>query len=128
MRTIKIIFPLILLFAFTLSVNAQITNKRIKFKHGNVTATVVQGINEGVVDTYLVHGKAKQHMTVAIMSIEDNIAFSVLNKRKGKYLPGAESDSNAKNWDGELPSTGDYKIFVTPVQGYGQYKLRVTIE
>ena len=128
MKITKVLIPLVLLFIISLSVNAQVTNKRIQFKHGNVTATIVQGISEGVVDTYLVRAKANQHMIVSIMSPDDNTVFQILNKKKGKYLSGAEDGDNSKNWEGDLPSSGDYKIFVNTTQGYAQYKLRVTIE
>jgi hypothetical protein len=125
MKIIKIVLPLVLFFIIAANINAQ---DRIKFKKGEISAVVEDGIARGETHSYLVGASRDQYMVVTIMSIEDNGVFQILNKRTGEYLPGAEETTDAKRWEGYLPSTGDYKITVGSIRGGSEYTLKVSIE
>ena len=54
MKRINILLILLFVFASAVSVNSQVTNKRIKFKKGESSATLEGGVIRGESDTYLV--------------------------------------------------------------------------
>lgn len=126
----KINTLLLLLFVFTsvASVNAQITNKRIKFKKGESSATIEGGVIRGDRDTYLVGANKNQYMVVSIISIENNAVFQIIARNSGYYLEGAGEFDDAMRWEGNLPSGGDYEIIVGGTRGNAEYTLKVFIE
>jgi len=54
MKKLNILLVLLFVFGLTLSSNSQVTNKRIKFKKGESSATIEGGVIRGDRDTYLV--------------------------------------------------------------------------
>lgn len=123
-----LIFALILVLAGLSVSNAQVTNKRIKFKKGESSATIEGGVIRGERDTYLVGANKNQTMVVTIMSIEDNAVFQIVDRETGYYLEGAGELDDAKRWEGTLQSKGDYEIIVGGTRGNAEYTLKVFIE
>lgn len=123
-----LIFAVILVLAGLSVSNAQVTNKRIKFKKGESSATIEGGVIRGERDTYLVGANKNQTMIVTIMSIEDNAVFQIVDRETGYYLEGAGELDDAKRWEGTLPSKGDYEIIVGGTRGNAEYTLKVFIE
>ena len=128
MKKINILLVLLFILASTISVNAQVTNKRIKFKKGESSATIEGSVIRGERDTYLVGANKNQTMIVTIMSIEDNAVFQIVDRETGYYLEGAGELDDAKRWEGTLPSKGDYEIVVGGTRGNATYTLKVFIE
>lgn len=123
-----LIFAVILVLAGLSVSNAQVTNKRIKFKKGESSATIEGGVIRGERDTYLVGANKNQTMIVTIMSIEDNAVFQIVDRETGYYLEGAGELDDAKRWEGSLPSKGDYEIIVGGTRGNAEYTLKVFID
>jgi hypothetical protein len=128
MKKINILLILLFVFGITLSSNSQVTNKRIKFKKGESSATIEGGVIRGDRDTYLVGANKNQTMIVTILSIEDNAVFQIVDRETGYYLDGAGEIDDAKRWEGRLPSKGDYEIIVGGTRGNAEYTLKVFIE
>ena len=126
MNKLTIFFSVIVLFIAVSGLRAQ--TERIKFARGESSATVEGRIARGEVYNYLVKASRNQYMIVTIMSVEDNAVFQIVNKKTGEYLTGAEDGTDAKRWEGELPSSGDYKIVVGSTRGGSEYTLKVTVE
>jgi hypothetical protein len=67
-------------------------------------------------------------MVVVITSTEDNAVFRIKDRSSRYYLDGAGEIDDAKNWEGILPSSGEYKIIVGGTRGNAEYTLKVFIE
>ena len=128
MKKINILLILLFIFASAISINAQVTDKRIKFKKGESSSTVEGGVIRGDRDTYLVGANKNQTMVVTIMSIENNAVFQIIDRSTGYYLDGAGEFDDAMRWEGSLPSKGDYQIIVGGTRGNADYTLKVFIE
>lgn len=128
MKKLNTLLLLLVIFAFSLSANSQVKDKRIKFKKGENSATVEGGVIRGEQDTYLVGAKNNQMMVVTIMSLEDNAVFQIKDLESGYYLPGAGELDDATRWEGYLPSKGDYRIVIGGTRGNCEYTLKVFIE
>lgn len=128
MKKINILLLLLFVFGLTLSSNSQVTNKRIKFKKGESSATIEGGVIRGDRDTYLVGADRNQYMVVSIMSIENNAVFQIIDRNSGYYLEGTGEFDDAMRWEGNLPSKGDYEIIVGGTRGNAEYTLKVFIE
>jgi hypothetical protein len=61
-------------------------------------------------------------MILRITSTEDNAVFDVIPPGSDRPLA-----TEVKDWTGELPATGDYRIVVGGTRGNATYKLEVTI-
>ena len=128
MKKINILLILLFVFASAVGINAQVTDKRIKFKKGESSATVEGSVIRGDRDTYLVGANKNQTMVVTIMSIENNAVFQIIDRNTGYYLDGAGEFDDAMRWEGSLPSKGDYQVIVGGPRGNADYTLKVFIE
>jgi hypothetical protein len=128
MKKLNILLLLLFVFASALSINAQVTNKRIKFKKGESSATIEGGVIRGDRDTYLVGADRNQYMVISIMSIENNAVFQIVDRETGYFLTGAGDGDDAMRWEGYLPSSGDYQVIVGGTRGNAEYTLKVFIE
>jgi hypothetical protein len=100
--------------------------KRVRFARGSTTATMKNSVVRGTRDIYLVGARAGQRMTVSITSAERNAVFAIYAP-SNDTLEGASEDQAVKNWSGELPESGDYKIEVGGTRGNATYTLKVTV-
>jgi hypothetical protein len=80
----------------------------------------------GTQDRYILGARAGQTMIAHITSREKNAVFVILGPN-ATALDGAEEGTDATDWTGELPVSGDYSIWVSPTRGNATYTLEVTI-
>ena len=119
------------LVVFTLSIiitAAAQTGKtqRVRFPRGRTTAVLKGAVVRATQDQYLLGARRGQTMIVHITSLEHNAVFAILGP-EGAALIGAEEGADAMDWTGELPSSGDYSIWVSPTRANATYTLEVTI-
>jgi len=100
--------------------------QRVRFPRGRTTAVLKGAVVRGTQDQYILGARAGQTMTVHITSREKNAVFTILDPR-ATALPGTEEGVDATDWQGELPISGDYSIWVGPTRGNATYTLEVTI-
>jgi len=97
---------------------------RIKFAAGRTTAVERGSVHRGMSHDYLLKAGAGQTMTVHLAS-GGGVCFDL-------YTPGL-NDSLAqcsKDWSGELPRSGDYRINVLPdttTEPSIRYTLEITV-
>lgn len=102
-------------------------DKRIKFKKGESSATVTGALPRGETTGYVLKAKKDQVMTVKISSTENNAVFKIKNRETGYFLNNAGELDDATEWEGALPSDGEYRIIVGSTRGGAEYTLKVTI-
>ena len=119
---------LMLMLAMTLEAAAQHgyrVSKRLAFKKGQV-ATVVKGAIPNTLEghEYIVRARQGQTMLVKLASAKKAMGFSV-------WAPNGDmisEETTGREWTGELPETGDYRIVVnTETDGAARYSLTVQI-
>jgi hypothetical protein len=100
--------------------------QRVRFARGRTTAILKGAVVRGTRDRYILGARAGQTMIVHITSREKNAVFTILGP-DATALEGTEEGSDATDWTGELPLSGDYSIWVGPTRGNATYTLEVTI-
>ena len=100
--------------------------QRVKFARGRTTAVLKGAVIRAESDRYILGARTGQTMIVHITSLEKNAVFRITTPDGGE-LPGAEEGTDANDWSGELPSNGNYSIWVSPTRGNATYTLEVTI-
>lgn len=117
----------VFIFSMLLTAVAQKgTTKRVRFPKGRTTAVLKGAVVRATQDQYILGARRGQTMTVHITSLEKNAVFAILGPN-GYALDGAEEGADVMDWSGELPSSGDYSIWVSPTRGNATYTLEVTI-
>ncbi|MEO1183841.1 MAG: hypothetical protein AAFX46_03575 [Cyanobacteria bacterium J06636_27] len=96
--------------------------RRVKFDRGATSKTVKDSVVRGTRDIYLFGANKGQQMDVNITSLEKNAVFDVVSPN-GQIL-----QQETKNWNGELPQSGDYKIVVGGTRGNATYELNTEIK
>lgn len=96
--------------------------RRVKFDRGASSKTVKNAVIRGTRDIYLLGANKGQQMNVNITSLENNAVFDVVSPN-GQIL-----QQETKNWSGELPQNGDYKIVVGGTRGNATYELTTEIK
>src|SRR6266404_4158649 len=81
---------------------------RIKFARGRTTTVERGSVHRGMSHDYLLKARAGQTMTVHLAA-RGGVNFDILT-------PGATDTvaQGAKDWSGDLPESGDYRINVLP--------------
>ena len=96
---------------------------RISFARGRTTAVLTGTVHRGMSHDYLLKAHRGQNMSVHL-SARGGAAFDILT-------PGGDSLAQyAKDWSGELPQSGDYRINVLPDTSNERtisYTLEVTV-
>src|ERR1043166_2225494 len=83
---------------------------------GRTTAVLKGAVVRGTQDRYILGARAGQTMIVHISSREKNAVFAILGP-DGTALQGAEEGTDATDWTGTLPMSGDFSIWVGPTRG-----------
>jgi hypothetical protein len=97
---------------------------RIKFAKGRTTSVQKSSINRGVSHDYLLRASSGQSMTVHLAA-SGGVCFDLFTPGRSEIL--AEC---SKDWSGELPQSGDYRINVLPdttTERKVSYTLEVTV-
>lgn len=97
---------------------------RIKFARGRTTTVERGSVHRGMSHDYLLKAGARQTMTVHLAA-RGGVCFDL-------YTPGFTDSlaQCAKDWSGELPRSGDYRINVLPdttTERRIAYTLEVTV-
>ena len=102
--------------------------KRIEFKRGTTTTTVVDKIKNDEEAEYVIAAKKGQRLTIRLTSTPNRSAVFDI-KAPGDADLGLEYDANY-SFNKVLPATGDYFITVdrpTTSKGTANYKMMITI-
>ncbi|MCM3904006.1 MAG: hypothetical protein ND866_20080 [Pyrinomonadaceae bacterium] len=100
--------------------------QRVRFARGRTTAVLNGAVVRATQDRYILGAREGQTMIVHVTSREKNAVFTILDP-SGTALAGTDEGSDAMDWTGELPLSGDYSIWVSPTRGNATYTLEVTI-
>jgi hypothetical protein len=103
--------------------------KRIEFKRGTSTTTVVDKIKDDQEAEYVIAARKGQRLTIKLTSTPYRSAVFDL-KAPGDADLGLEYDANY-NFNKILPATGDYLIIVdrpTDAEGTANYKMVISIK
>lgn len=97
---------------------------RIKFARGRTTAVEKGSVHRGLSHDYLLKAGAGQNMTVHLAT-SAGVCFDL-------YTPGLSDQlaNCSKDWSGDLPNSGDYRINVLPdttTERSIAYTLEVTV-
>jgi hypothetical protein len=98
--------------------------RRIKFAPGRTTAVLRGSVHRGVSHDYLLKARAGQTMSVHLVA-GGEVNFMLFSPGRTDILA-----ENAKDWSGELPQSGDYRINVLPdttTERNISYTLEVTV-
>ena len=102
--------------------------KRIEFKRGTTTTTVVEKIKNDEEAEYVIAARKGQRLTIKLTSTPNrSVVFDL--KAPGDADLGLEYDANY-SFNKTLPATGDYLIIVdrpTTSKGTANYKMVITI-
>lgn len=96
---------------------------RISFARGRTTAVLTGTVHRGMSHDYLLKARHGQNMSVHLTA-RGGVTFDILT-------PGGDSVAQySKDWSGELPESGDYRINVLPdttTERTISYTLEVTV-
>jgi len=96
---------------------------RISFARGRTTAVLTGTVHRGMSHDYLLKARGGQNMSVHL-SARGGVSFVILT-------PTGDSLADyAKDWSGDLPRSGDYRINVLPdssTERTMSYTLEVTV-
>jgi hypothetical protein len=98
--------------------------ERVQFPRGRTTA-VLSGRADTAGRHYLLRARAGQRMIVHLTSPKKDIHFQVVPAREGGQA--IESSVQSRDWEGDLPETGDYYVSVFANKGAGDFTLEITI-
>jgi hypothetical protein len=100
--------------------------RRVRFARGRTTAILKGAVVQGTKDRYILGAGAGQTMIVHVSSRAKNAVFTILGP-DATALQGTDEGTDATDWTGELPLSGDYSIWVSPTRGNAIYTLEITI-
>ena len=98
--------------------------RRIRFATGRTTAVLRGSVHRGVSHDYLLKARAGQTMTVHLVA-GGQVSFDLFSPGRTDLLA-----EYSKDWSGELPQSGDYRINVLPdttTERNISYTLEVTV-
>ncbi len=97
---------------------------RIKFARGRTTAVEKGSVHRGMSHDYLLKAGAEQNMTLHLAT-SGGVCFDLYSPAMHDQLANC-----AKDWEGALPASGDYRINVLPdttTERNISYTLEVTV-
>lgn len=122
-----ILLPMLVLTlaSSSLALDQNVKTRRVKFQRGRSDTVVGEAIARGEVVNYYIGAARGQTMTLHIESSESNAVFTVSYAENGTVLPDGEE---VQDWEGTLPSAGDYIVSVGSTRGGSDFSLFITIE
>jgi hypothetical protein len=126
--TIRVLVAtLVLLTSFMATAEAQKGKsiiRRVNFPRGRTTAVLKGTVKRGVSHDYLLRARRGQTMTIHLAAESSEMSLTLLRPDGETWM------YDIKDWSGELPSSGTYRINVLPDTTTEQpkhYTLEVTI-
>lgn len=98
----------------------------VKFRKGNSSRRYSNAVIRGERHSYVLEANKGQKMSVNVSSIEDNAGFYIKSPR-GKFVGSGTDQDSIKSYNGILPASGKYRIFVVPTRGNATYKINFTV-
>ncbi|MDQ3817077.1 MAG: hypothetical protein M3362_05235 [Acidobacteriota bacterium] len=114
-----------LLSLLLLASPAASAKKRVKFPPGRTTVILKSKTTVSTAEVYVLRARKGQRMTLHLTSTSKKAVFTIFPP---DWHPTQDA-SNVTEWDGELPQTGDYEIWVSPRDESGDtaFTLEVTV-
>lgn len=97
---------------------------RVNFPRGRTTTVLKGTVRRGLSHDYLLRAKAGQTMTIHLAATAAGMSITILRPDGETWI------YDTKDWSGELPATGTYRINVLPdttTERPTRYTLEVTI-
>jgi hypothetical protein len=97
---------------------------RVNFPRGRTTTILKGTVRRGLSHDYLLRARAGQTMTVHLTTDAAGMSLTILKPDGESWL------DDTKDWSGELPATGTYRINVLPdttTESPTRYALEVAI-
>lgn len=125
----------VILATLTVTVTADTISKgEIKFKKGESSAVLEDGLARGELNEYTLKAKGGQTMNITIDSPESNAVIELLwQDKEGNRTPIKDAEGNpvaeATDWNGKLPGNGlqTYIVVIGAIRGGAAYIMKVTI-
>jgi hypothetical protein len=125
--TIHVLVATLFLFAsFTVATaqKGRSVVRRVNFPRGRTTTVLRGTVKRGLSHDYLVRARAGQTMTLHLTTNASGMSLTILKPDGESWI------DDTKDWSGELPSTGTYRINVLPdttTERPTQYALEIMI-
>jgi hypothetical protein len=98
--------------------------RRVNFPRGRTTTVLKGTVRRGLSHDYLLRARAGQTMTVHLATKAAGMSITILRPDGESWI------DDTKDWSGELPATGTYRINVLPdttTERPTRYALELTI-
>lgn len=98
--------------------------RRVNFPRGRTTTVLKGTVRRGLSHDYLLRARAGQTMTLHLKTAASGMSLTILKPDGETWI------YDVKDWSGELPSTGTYRVNVLPDTTTAQptrYALEVVI-
>jgi hypothetical protein len=98
--------------------------RRVNFPRGRTTTVLKGTVRRGLSHDYLLRARAGQTMTLHLATTASGMSLTILKPDGETWL------DDTKDWSGELPMTGTYRINVLPdttTERQTSYALEITI-
>ena len=82
--------------------------RRVNFPRGRTTVVLRGTVKRGLSHDYLLRARAGQTMTLHLTTNASGMSLTILRPDGETWI------DDTKDWSGELPSTGTYRINVLP--------------
>ncbi|HWT02658.1 MAG TPA: hypothetical protein VN256_20580 [Pyrinomonadaceae bacterium] len=108
---IHVLVAALLLLASSASAEAQkgrSVTRRVNFPRGRTTTVLKGTVRRGLSHDYLLRARAGQTMTVHLTTEAAGMSVTILRPDGETWI------YDTKDWSGELPATGTYRINVLP--------------
>jgi hypothetical protein len=109
--TIHVLLATLLLFASLAGATAQKGRsvvRQVNFPRGRTTTVLKGTVKRGLSHDYLLRARAGQTMTLHLTTAASGMSLTILKPDGETWI------DDTKDWSGELPSTGTYRINVLP--------------
>jgi hypothetical protein len=123
-QSILLIFILLSTAGVVFAQKGKSVVRRVTFPRGRTTAVLRGTVKRGLSHDYLLRARAGQSMIVHLASASQAVSFTI------RTPDGDYPADFARDWSGELPVSGDYRINVLPpteTETPASYTLEVTI-
>ena len=122
-----ILVALLLVLSFSSLIFAQKTSRPIRFARGRTTAVIRDTILDGQWHDYTLRARQGQTMSVHISGSSRNLTFRVIPPNGDDQHGSLTGEEGVRDWQGELPETGEYYISVHGPNRKATYTLEVNI-